>query len=415
MRFLPELLRRDFLASLPMAASGGILAAQESAGLRGGSPSGSDLGTLYAQALEASGPPDYPLSLLRDTHLTFEQVCDRARDKVLELLHYQPPTVDPAAKVTGRWEAEDYVQERVEFATAPWFRVPAYVLIPKRYSGPRPAVVDLHSHGGMFMFGREKVMPMPEGDHPAITRYREENYEGVSTSAQLCRRGYVVIAIDAFYFGERRTVFDDAPPPGGRVREELTAEETRILNRRAGAGESTLARTLFWAGTTWPGIVHWDDIRTVDYLVQRPEVDGSRIGCLGISMGGDRTNYLAALDDRIKCAVSVGWMSTLRDMTRAHVNTHSFVHFLPGLTHFMDLPDLLGCMAPRPLLVQYCEQDALYPKAGMERSWDHLQAIYRRADAAAQLDGRFYPVPHMFTRRMQEDAFDWLDRRLQPA
>ncbi len=50
---------------------------------------------------------------------------------------------------------------------------------------------------------------------------------------------------------------------------------------------------------TWPGIVFRDDIRTVDYLVTRPEVDPKRIGCLGISMGGYRSCYLAALDDRI--------------------------------------------------------------------------------------------------------------------
>ncbi len=67
-------------------------------------------------------------------------------------------------------------------------------------------------------------------------------------------------------------------------------------------------------GTTWQGIVHWDDIRTVDYLASRPEVDPSRIGCLGIPMGGYRTDFLAALDDRIQCAVSVGWMSTLRHL-----------------------------------------------------------------------------------------------------
>jgi dienelactone hydrolase len=175
-----------------------------------------------------------------------------------------------------------------------------------------------------------------------------------------------------------------------------------------------LARSLIWAGTTWPGIVHWDDLRTVDYLLTRPEVDPTRIGCLGISMGGDRTDYLAGLDDRIQCAVSVGWMSTLRPMIRKHVATHSFVHFLPGLARFLDLPDVIACRAPKPLMVQQCSRDELYPPEGMKEAVAKIAAIYRKAGAATNFEGRFYDRPHIFSVKMQEEAFEWMDRWLQP-
>ncbi len=256
-------------------------------------------------------------------------------------------------------------------------------------------------------------MPVPEGEPAAIANYRQHNYEGRSTSLELCRRGYVVISIDCFYFGERRTLFADDIAKHGQDRTKYSPEIVDYLNHRSSQGEGTLACSLFWAGTTWPGIAHWDDIRTVDYLVSRPEVDPTRIGCLGISMGGDRTDYLAALDDRIRCAVSVGWMSTLRPMIQSHVETHSFIHFLPGLAHFLDLPDVIGCMAPKPLMVQQCSRDRLYPIEGMKESLKKIGAIYEKAGAASKFDGRFYDHPHIFSRRMQDDAFAWLDRWLK--
>lgn len=131
-------------------------------------------------------------------------------------------------------------------------------------------------------------------------------------------------------------------------------------------------------------------------------------------MGGDRADYLAGLDDRIQCAVSVGWMSTLRPMIKQHVNTHSYIHFLPGLTYFLDLPDLIGCMVPKPLMVQQCSQDALYPLEGMQESVKRIAAVYEKAGAGSKFQGRFYNHPHWFSREMQEEAFDWMDHWLEP-
>jgi len=374
----------------------------------------SDIGTLFPEVRQLADQCRYPLSWLETDYSGPEAYRQAAREKVLELFHYAPPRVAPAAELLARWETPEYIQEKLAFSTTPWFRVPAYVLVPKGRKGPRPAIVDLHSHGGMFVYGKEKVMPAPDGDSPALAQYRRENYEGRSTSLALCRRGYVVISIDCFYFGERRTLFADDPQKYGFERSRYSLEDVKSLNRRASEGEETLFKSLCWAGVTWQGIAHWDDLRTVDYLVNRPEVDPSRIGCVGISMGGWRSDFLAALEDRIQCAVSVGWMSTLRPMIRAHADTHSFIHFLPGLTAFLDLPDVLGCMAPKPLMVQQCTRDALYPVEGMKEALVKLEAIYAKAGAAAKFQGQFYDHPHVFSLEMQEDAFRWLDRWLNP-
>jgi dienelactone hydrolase len=373
-----------------------------------------DVGSLYPEIKGLADRCQYPLSYLSGHFRNVASYRQAVREKIFDLFCYDPPPEVPAPEVVGRWEGRDYTQEKVMFSTTPWFRVPAYVLIPKGRKGRSPAVVDLHSHGGMFVYGKEKVMPVPEGEHPAITNYRRENYGGRSTSLELCRRGFVVISIDCFYFGERRTLFGSDLEKYGLDRKKYSLEDIEYLNQRAGEGEGVLARSLFWAGTTWQGIAHWDDIRTVDYLVTRAEVDPERIGCVGISMGGDRTVYLAGLDERIQCAVVVGWMSTLRSMIQKYVLTHSFMHFLPGLTRFLDLPDLIGCMAPKPLMVQQCSKDELYPLDGMQESLKKITAIYSKAGAASKFEGRFYDHPHIFSIEMQQDAFNWLDRWLKP-
>src|SRR5215831_18720883 len=131
-------------------------------------------------------------------------------------------------------------------------------------------------------------------------------------------------------------------------------DDLRNLNNQCRLKEAMLVKGLTFAGTTWPGIVFWDDIRTVDYLVTRPEVDPKRIGCVGVSMGGYRSAYLAALDQRVRAACVTGFMSAVRPMLKAHLDTHSWVHFLPGLHRFLDLPDVATLAAPRALMVQQC-------------------------------------------------------------
>ena len=136
---------------------------------------------------------------------------------------------------------------------------------------------------------------------------------------------------------------------------------------------------------TWPGIVAWDHMRTVDYLVTRPEVDPQRIGCAGVSLGGYRSLLLCGLDDRIAAATVVGFMSTVRPMIQRHMDTHSFVHFVPELHAYLDLPDVVSLRAPRPLMVQQCKRDGLFPLAGMEEAVRKIEGIYRRREPRMRL------------------------------
>jgi dienelactone hydrolase len=222
----------------------------------------------------------------------------------------------------------------------------------------------------------------------------------------------VVITIDALPFGERRIIMD-ADLALGWERANYSAEDVKRLNDRCRSKESTLVKSLAYAGMTWPGITAWDDIRTIDYLVTRPEVDPARIGCVGVSFGGWRSLFLAGLDDRIAAGCVAGFMSTAKPMIRKHMDTHSFVHFVPTLHRYLDLPDVVALRAPKPLLVLQCRQDGLFPPSGMEESVARIAAIYKKAGAEDRFSARFYDVPHRFDVPMQEDAFAWFDQRLK--
>ncbi len=375
-------------------------------------PARADLGSNFG-TIEAIDPgPKYDASYLTGRFASVDAFTASGRAAILDAYGYRPAVVDPSPEVVDRYEGPDFVREKVVFSTTPHFRVPAYVHIPRNLTGRAPAIVDLHSHGGMFLFGKEKVIDFGR-NHPAMTTYHAENYAGRPTATELVKRGYVVITIDAFMFGERRVMMDPDLSRGWE-RSSYSLDDVTRLNQVCRTKESTLAKALTVLGMSWPGLVAWDDMRTVDYLLTRPEVDPSRVGCVGVSFGGWRSLFLTALEPRIAAGCVVGFMSTIRPMLRRHVDTHSWVHFVPGLHRHLDLPDVLTLAAPRPILVQQCRRDGLFPLEGMEAAVTHIGDVYTRMGLADRFQARFYDVPHRFDVEMQEDAFGWFDAILKP-
>jgi hypothetical protein len=146
-------------------------------------PTGSDLGSLFPDVQRIDGETDYPWSFLKDRFASLAEFERAGREKVLELLGYRPAVVQPEPEVLDRTDLGSYVREKILFSTAPGQRVPAYVLIPKVLKEKAPAIIDLHSHGGMFLFGKEKVLDLGR-NHPAMTEYHQRNYDGRPTATQ---------------------------------------------------------------------------------------------------------------------------------------------------------------------------------------------------------------------------------------
>jgi dienelactone hydrolase len=369
----------------------------------------SHIGNLYPFVQQQADRSRLELSFLRSEFRDLQTWQKRARARVLEQLFYTPPPVPAKPEVLRREDKGDYIQEYLSFQTTPDLRVPAYVLIPKKAKLPAPGIVVLHCHGGSYVWGKEKVVEADD-EHPALSEFKQQLYEGKSIATELARRGYVVITIDMFYWGERRMLLDE-DPSSYRDPQRMSREEVTVFNRRSQQAEQLVARSLFTAGITWPGVMLWDDLRTLDYLASRPEVDARRLGCVGLSVGGYRSFLLSALDPRVKVAVVVGWMSSFASHVRRHViNSIGLTFHIVGLYRYLDLPDLAALIAPRSILVINGSRDRLFPLEGVKSAFDKIEKCFRKAGVSERQRCRFYDAPHQFNVQMQAEAWEWVQR-----
>ena len=372
---------------------------------------GSHIGNLYPFVQRQADRSTFELSYLHPDVRDLAAWQATARAKVLEHLFYAPAPIAPAPVALRREDRGEYIQEDFTFQTTPDVRVPACLLIPAGARRPAPGIVVLHCHGGFYVWGRDKVVAR-EAEHPALREYKQELYAGKSIATELVRRGYVVLTIDMFYWGERRMLLDE-DPPSYRDPSRMTGEEIAAFNRRSQQAEQLVARSLFAAGITWPGVLLWDDLRSLDYLASRPEVDAERLGCVGLSVGGYRSFVLAALDPRIRAAVAVGWMSSFGAHIRRHVvNSIGLTFHIVGLYRYLDLPDFAALIAPRPVLVINGSKDQLFPPEGVKTAFEKIEKCFAKAGVPERQRCRLYDAPHEFNLEMQSEAWEWLDRNL---
>jgi hypothetical protein len=156
-----------------------------------------------------------------------------------------------------------------------------------------------------------------------------------------------------------------------------------------------------------------EDMRALDVLCARPEVDATRVGCCGLSGGGVRSVYLAGLDERIGVGICAGMMTTWRDCSLWKAWTHTWMMWTPHLAKFLDYPEIMGLRAPKPTMVLNNLQDPLFSLPEMRRADEMLREVYEKAGAAERYSCHFYPGPHKLDLKMQEDAFGWFDRWLR--
>lgn len=292
----------------------------------------------------------------------------------------------------------------------------ALVLKPATTTGKLPAVMALHDHGGKKFFGCHKITRTDENQHPLMAAHQAQYYSGLAWANELAKRGYVVLVHDTFPFGSRRILLADVPEI---IRNEVTdpawddAAGIERYNEWAAGHESIVAKSLFCAGATWPGVWLTEDRLALNILAARADVDQTRIGCCGLSGGGMRTTFLAGSDKRIGCAVCVGMMSTWRDYLLHKSHTHTWMIYVPLLPHDLDYPEILGLRAPKPTLVLNDIDDQLFTLPEMQRADTILREVYAKAGASDHYHCSFYPGPHKFDQEMQTEAFAWLDRWLK--
>jgi dienelactone hydrolase len=361
-----------------------------------------------------SDPPRLSLRLPRwqGTAEWQGQARQRYRDALL-----QPETGGtPRATVQHHIEYDGLAIEHLSWQLPYGPPTEALVLKPDGATGPLPGVLALHDHGGNKYFGVRKITRISKDPHPLMIQHQDHYYGGAAWANELAKRGYVVLVHDAFTFGSRRMRLSDLPEiiTGHLVETDPESEEEiQHYNTFAANHEHIIAKSLFSAGTTWPGVFTGEDQRALDYLCSRPDVDSSRVGCCGLSGGGLRTVFLTGLDPRIRCSCCAGMMTTWRDYLLNKCYTHTWMIYIPGLARDLDYPEIFGLNLPNPVLVLNNREDQLFTVSEMERADRILRDVYQKAGAADRYRMKFYPGPHKFDREMQDEAFQWFDRWLK--
>ncbi len=272
------------------------------------------------------------------TRAAWEEHQRIVRRKLYDLVGPLPARTPLEARTTGALEKPGYRLEKVVFASAPGRYVTAVLLVPRPAPRGAPAVLYCSGHA-------------PEG-------FRSPAYQQVLLN--LVRQGFVVLAFDPVGQGER-VQYPGAD--GGSRLGGPTAEHAY-----PGA-------QLFLTGAGLGGVMIWDGLRAVDYLVARPEVDPERIAVAGRSGGGTQAAYLAAFDERIRAAAPESYVTSFRRLLTTAGPQDAEQVFFGALRMGIDFADWLTVRAPKPLLVLATRGD-FFPIEGARETFREAQRAY---------------------------------------
>ena len=371
----------------------------------------------WAAGLRADPPA---LSLRANQNKKLANWRKEATAKTLELVASPQMGVVPKITVEKKDTYDGLDIEELSWQLPYGRPTKALLLKPEGANKNLPAILGLHDHGGNKYFGKDKITRTSDAQDPLMREHQLHYYEGRAWANEVAKRGYVVLVPDTFTFGSRRVHYEDmAGIPWGTLKDSdkkdgdiRTPEEIDAYNAWAADHEHVMSKSLFCAGSTWPGVTLAEDQVALTILEQRPEVDRQRLGCMGLSGGGLRTVYLGGLDERIKCAVPVGFMTTWNDFLLHKAYTHTWMIYTPLLPNYLEFPEIMGLRAPLPTLVLSNREDQLFTLTEMQKSDDILREVYQIARASDAYQTKFYDGPHKFDLAMQADAFAWLDRWL---
>jgi dienelactone hydrolase len=324
-------------------------------------------------------------------------------------------------RTDARWERDGVRGEAISWSVGYGPRTEAWLFTPANANGPLPGMLALHDHGGFKFFGKEKIADGPDAAPQILRDYRDGCYGGRAFVNALAREGYAVLVHDAFLWGSRKWRLKDMPEGIRSLAEthpraagdDDIAHAANAYNAAANSHEHVVAKYCNVLGTGMPGVVCFEDRVAFNYLRSRPEVRADRVGCIGLSGGGNRAAMLTATHDAVAATVIVGLMMTYESVLDHNVVSHTWMLYPHALARYMDWPDLAACRAPSPMLVQYDTEDDLFTLPGMRAAHARLADHFAHVGAPDAYTGQFYPGPHKFDLEMQTAAFDWLSRALR--
>lgn len=335
----------------------------------------------------------YPMAWGNSPEKDFSKWREEAREKLLECMDPAPPVVPYDMKVLATEKRKGYEVQKIVFNVSGYSRVPAYLLVPEG-KGPFPAVLLLHDHGAHFTIGKEKMV-RPFGVSDVVMKDADNwckiCYDGQYVGDYLAENGYVVLALDALFWGER-----------GRK------EYARYDSQQA------LSANLLQMGMSWGGLIAWDDIRSAEFLASLPQVDKEKVGTMGFSMGAHRTWMTMAATDVVKAGAAVCWMNTTDSLMTLTNNQNkggsAYAMLIPNIRRYMDYPHVASIACPKPMLFTNGLKDKLFPVEGVKAAYETMHKVWDGQGAGEHLQTKFYDLPHFCSKEIQQTILEFFNR-----
>jgi dienelactone hydrolase len=258
----------------------------------------------------------------------------------------------------GQWHEEPgYRWQRVWLQTEADLRIPGFFVLPgaaalQAAGGRVPVTIACQGHAA-------------DGMRVSLGMVATEVYEKSIANGdrdlalQAVRHGFACLALEMRGFGELR----------------LAADYEKSANNSC----TRLSVLSIQIGRTLLGMRVHDVMAAVDFLLDRPEIDGRRIVLTGNSGGGTVTLTTGALEDRLAATIPSCAFSTFgASIQGVH---HCPCNFVPGMSALADMSDLAGLAAPRPQLIISGKEDAIFPIDAVHEAFARAKEIYAAAGA----------------------------------
>jgi len=309
------------------------------------------------------------------TRQDWEKNKEKYRQRLSYMLGLDPdrPRTDLKATVTGKTEGDGFVVENLHYQSSPGLYVTGNLYLPaERKPGQKfPAILYVCGHGKVKKGG--------------VSYGNKVHYH--HHGSWFARNGYVCLTIDTIQLGEIE-----------------------------GLHHGIYYKNMWWwasRGYTPAGVEAWNGIRGIDYLQSRPEVDGERIGMTGRSGGGAYSWWVAALDERVKAAVPVAGITSMRNhVVDGCVEGHCDCMYQVNADRW-DYAMISSLVAPRALLISNTDKDRIFPLDGVVDVHRKTKRVYDLLGVPNNLGLHVTEGPHKDTQDLRVHAFTWFNRFLK--
>ncbi|HVX46347.1 MAG TPA: alpha/beta hydrolase family protein, partial [Mycobacteriales bacterium] len=288
---------------------------------------------------------------------------------VLATLGRRPAPVDPRPELLAEWQQDGVIVQRWLIDVSPGLSAFVYLNRPVDLpAGARPpGILCWHGHSAG---GKEAVIGNITAPEVAADVQRTRTDYGL----RMAQHGFVTFAIDWMGYGDQ----DDRQKPNHR----------HLDHGRDWCNLYYLQATML--GMTSLGINLAHGRALVDFVLGLGLVDPDRLGVMGLSGGGTMTLWSALTDSRLKAAEIICYSDLFSVFGFRDIN-YCGMQITPGLFDLVDLPDLQGLLAPRPLLIDIGIHDECFRLESAMSCYSRVAEIYAAAGAADRLELDRFP------------------------